>query len=65
MLSAFSETVQEIREAGCVLLSSLCLVSVLEGADMALLPVGGLGFWTRFHRFLTDFEGFETIFKPF
>ena len=42
MLSAFSETVAEIREAGAVLLSSLCLVSVLEGADMALLPVGSL-----------------------
>lgn len=37
-MSVISETVAEIREAGVVLLSSLCLVSVLEGADMALLP---------------------------
>ncbi|CAK9011511.1 unnamed protein product [Durusdinium trenchii] len=36
--SAFSETVAASREAGPLLLSSLCLVSVLEGADMALLP---------------------------
>jgi len=37
-LSALSETFAEIREAGPLLLSSLCLVSALEGADMALLP---------------------------
>ncbi|CAE7466129.1 norA [Symbiodinium natans] len=37
-LSAISETFAEIREAGPLLLTSLCLVSALEGADMALLP---------------------------
>ncbi|CAJ1339195.1 unnamed protein product [Effrenium voratum] len=38
IMSVFTETMAEIKEAGPVLLASLCLVSALEGADMALLP---------------------------
>mmetsp|Transcript_11572 Transcript_11572/g.21943 ORF Transcript_11572/g.21943 Transcript_11572/m.21943 type:complete len:554 (-) Transcript_11572:42-1703(-) len=36
--SVLSESVAEMKEAGPLLLSSLCMVSILEGADMALLP---------------------------
>jgi len=53
-MSILSETVAEIREAGVVLLSSLCLVSVLEGADMALLPAVFYALQTDLGLSLTD-----------
>lgn len=37
-VSQLSELIEDFREAGPVLLLSLCLVSALEGADAALLP---------------------------
>jgi len=38
VLSHVSQTLEEVKSAGPLLLMSLCMVSALEGADMALLP---------------------------
>lgn len=38
VMSHLSQTIEEVKSAGPMLLMSLCMVSALEGADMALLP---------------------------
>lgn len=38
VMSHVSQTLEEVKSAGPMLLMSLCMVSALEGADMALLP---------------------------